>query len=125
MSLVVIADAVTNVSSEFTEAELHALETETYPLFLQAHQNCGIWTEPHDDYEGITDLFGFLIFMGVEHYQYDPSSLLNYLLENVADEEFAATAETIGCLKGSMLLFVEYGEWNPSQDLKETEETDE
>ena len=93
-----------------TEAELVTLETETYPLFVQAQINCGDWLEPFNDYEPITDFLGFLSYMGMDSYGYDTSSLFRHLLEGASKEEFALKSAEIGCTKSFFLLFVEYSE---------------
>ena len=95
---------------DLTEIELDRLEKEIYPLFLQAQLNCGQWVEPRNDYEPISDVLAMLAFWGVETYDYNPSNLIEFLLRGAAQEEFASSAEGIGCVKSLFVLFVSYEE---------------
>ncbi len=109
-SLVTMTNAMAGKDTVLTEAELVTLETETYPLFVQAQINCGDWLEPTNDYEPITDFLSFLSFTGMDSYGYDTSSLFRHLLEGASKEDFALVSAEIGCTKSFFLLFVEYSE---------------
>lgn len=98
-----------NENEPLTASELLALETELTPLYVQANLNCGEWVEPLD-YEPITDYIGMLSFLGIEHYGYDPPSLLRHLIREAAADEFVQRVESIGCVKSLLMLFVEYSE---------------
>ena len=88
-SLVMMTDGMANKSQPLTESERLTLETELNPLFVQAQLNCAQWVEPYNDYEPITDILGFLSFLGMDSYGYDPPSLLRFLIEEASTEEFA------------------------------------
>ena len=109
-SLVFTTNAWANGNQSPTASELTTLETELYPLFVQAHLNCGEWLEPHKDYEPFTDYLFFISAIGMGEYGYDPASLLLFLLEGASTEEFADRSESIGCAKNLLLLFVDYSE---------------
>lgn len=109
-SLVFMTNAMANRNQRPTASELSTLESELYPLFVQAHLNCGEWLEPVKDYEPLTDYLGFLSVIGMEEYGYDPYSLLLSLIEGASTEEFADMSESIGCVKNLFLLFVAYSE---------------
>ena len=93
-----------------TETEYERLEKEIYPLFVQTQLNCGQWVEPRNDYEPISDVLAMLAFLGTETYDYDPSDLIEFLLRGAAQEEFALSAEEIGCVKSLFGLFISYEE---------------
>ena len=109
-SLVFMTSAMANRNPSLTASELVALETELYPLFVQAHLNCGEWLEPYNDYEPFTDYLGIISAIGMTDYGYDPAALLIYMIEGAATEAFADRSEAIGCAKNLFLLFVEYSE---------------
>lgn len=109
-SLVFMTSAMANRDPSLTASELVALETELYPLFVQAHLNCGEWLEPKRDYEPFTDYLGIISVIGMTDYGYDPAALLLYMIEGAATEAFADRSESIGCVKNLFLLFVEYSE---------------
>ena len=92
------------------ELDVERLENEIYPLFVQTQLNCGQWVEPLNDYEPISDVLAMLSFLGVETYGYDPTNLIEFLLHGGAQEEFASSAEEMGCVKSLFLLFVSYEE---------------
>ncbi|MDE0243454.1 MAG: hypothetical protein OYG31_01945 [Candidatus Kaiserbacteria bacterium] len=109
-SLVFMTSAMANRNPSLSASELVALETELYPLFVQAHLNCGEWLEPYKDYEPFTDYLGIISAIGMTDYGYDPAVLLLYMIEGAATEVFADRSESIGCAKNLFLLFVEYSE---------------
>ncbi len=109
-ALVFRADMMANKGQGPTASELAAIENELYPLFVQAHLNCGEWNEPYKDYETITDYLGIVMAIGKQEYGYDPASLLQFLIEGASTEEFAEMSESIGCTKNLFLLFVAYSE---------------
>ena len=111
-SLIMVANNMENEGEmmDLTEIELDRLEKEIYPLFVQAQLNCGQWVEPLNDYEPISDVLAMLAFWGVETYDYNPSNLIEFLLRGAAQEEFASSAEGIGCVKSLFVLFVSYEE---------------
>jgi len=109
-SLVFMTSAMANRNPSLTASELVALETELYPLFVQAHLNCGEWLEPYKDYEPFTDYLGIISAIGMTDYGYDPAALLLYMIEGAATKAFADRSEAIGCAKNLFLLFVEYSE---------------
>ncbi len=109
-SLVLMTSMTANKSQRLTASELVTLETELYPLFVQAHLNCGEWLEPYKDYEPITDYLYIILAIGLQEYGYDPASLLLFLIEGASTEEFAEMSESIGCTKNLLLLFVAYSE---------------
>lgn len=109
-SLVFTTNAWANREPSLTTSELVTLETELYPLFVQAHLNCGEWLEPRRDYEPLTDTLFFISAIGLHDYGYDPTSLLLYMIEGAATKEFADRSESVGCAKNLFLLFVEYSE---------------
>ena len=109
-SLVMMTNGMANKSQPLTESERLTLETELNPLFVQAQLNCAQWVEPYNDYEPITDILGFLSFLGMDSYGYDPPSLLRFLIEQASTEEFSQKSDSIGCTKSLLLLFVEYSE---------------
>ena len=109
-SLVIMTHGMANKRPPSTASELLTLETELNPLFVQTQLNCGQWVEPYNDYEPITDMLGFLSFLGKDSYGYDPPSLLRFLIEEASTEEFAQKSESIGCVKSLLLLFVAYSE---------------
>ncbi len=109
-SLVMLTNGMANKSQTLTAAELLTLETELNPLFVQAQINCGEWVEPYNDYEPLTDYLMILSVMGTDTYEYDASSLLRFILKEASAEEFAQQAESIGCVKSLLLLFVAYAE---------------
>ena len=109
-ALVFMADMMANKSQGPTASELATVEEELYPLFVQAHLNCGEWNEPYKDYEAITDYLGIIMAIGKQEYDYDPASLLLFLIEGASTEEFADKSESIGCTKNLFLLFVAYSE---------------
>ncbi len=109
-SLVFMTHGMANKRPPSTASELLTLETELNPLFVQTQLNCGQWVEPYNDYEPITDMLGFLSFLGKDSYGYDPPSLLRFLIEEASTEEFAQKSESIGCVKSLFLLFVAYSE---------------
>ena len=109
-SLVFMTNMMANKNQRLTASELVTLETELYPLFVQAHLNCGEWLEPYKDYEPFTDYLGFISVIGMDEYGYDPASLLLFLIEGASTEEFADMSESIGCTKNLLLLFVGYSE---------------
>jgi hypothetical protein len=109
-SLVYMTHGMANKRPPSTASELLTLETELNPLFVQTQLNCGQWVEPYNDYEPITDMLGFLSFLGKDSYGYDPPSLLRFLIEEASTEEFAQKSESIGCVKSLFLLFVAYSE---------------
>ena len=98
-----------NENEPLAASELLALETELTPLYVQANLNCGEWVDPLD-YEPLTDYIGMLSFFGIEHYGYDPPSLLRHLIREAAADEFVQRVESIGCVKSLLMLFVEYSE---------------
>ena len=108
-SLVVMTNMMVNENEPLTASELLALETELTPLYVQTNLNCGEWVEPLD-YEPLTDYIGMLSFFGIEHYGYDPPSLLRHLIREAAADEFVQRVESIGCVKSLLMLFVEYSE---------------
>ncbi len=108
-SLVVMTNMMVNENEPLTASELLALETELTPLYVQANLNCGEWVDPLD-YEPLTDYIGMLSFLGIEHYGYDPPSLLRHLINEAAADEFVQRVESIGCVKSLLMLFVEYSE---------------
>ncbi|MCY3897028.1 MAG: hypothetical protein OXF86_00545 [Caldilineaceae bacterium] len=91
-----------------TDTDIARLENEIYPLFVQAHLNCGQWVEPFNDYEPLVDVLAMITFFGTETYDYDPTALLEFLLHGAAQPEFALTSEEKGCIKSLFLLFVSY-----------------
>ena len=95
---------------DLTKVELDRLEKEIYPDFVQTQLNCGQWVEPRNDYEPISDVLAMLAFLGVETYDYNPSNLIEFLLRGAAQDEFALSAERIGCVKSLFVLFVSYEE---------------
>lgn len=109
-SLMVITAGMDDELTNSTDIELDTdrLEKEIYPLFVQAQLNCGQWVEPLNDYEPISDVLAMLAFWGVETYDYNPSNLIEFLLRGAAQEEFASSAESIGCVKSLFVLFVSY-----------------
>jgi hypothetical protein len=111
-SLMVITSGMDDELANSTDIELDTdrLEKEIYPLFVQTQLNCGQWVEPLNDYEPISDLLGMLTILGVETYDYSPSNLIEFLLRGAAQEEFASSAESIGCVKSLFVLFVSYEE---------------
>lgn len=109
-SLMSMTHGMANKRPPSTASELLTLETELTPLFVQAQLNCGQWVEPYNDYEPITDLLGFLSFLGMDSYGYDPPSLLRFLIEEASAKEFALKSDSIGCVKALLLLFVAYAE---------------
>jgi len=109
-SLVFTTNAWANRDPSPTTSELVTLETELYPLFVQAHLNCGEWLEPRRDYEPLTDTLFFISAIGLQDYGYDPTSLLLYMIEGASTEEFADRSASVGCAKNLFLLFVEYSE---------------
>ena len=109
-SLVIMSHGMANKRPPSTASELLTLETELTPLFVQAQLNCGQWVEPYNDYEPITDMLGFLSFLGLDSYGYDPPSLLRSLIEEASTQEFAQKSDSIGCVKALLLLFVAYAE---------------
>ena len=109
-SLVIMTYGMAKKDQLPTASELVTLETELYPLYIQAHLNCEQWNEPHKDYETFTDYLGILSFIGMEEYGYDPTSLLLYMIEGASTEEFAAMSESVGCVKNLFLLFIAYSE---------------
>ena len=108
-SLVFHTNMMVNENELLTASELLALETELTPLYVQANLNCGEWVDPLD-YEPLTDYIGMLSFFGIEHYGYDPPSLLRQLIREAAADEFVQRVESIGCVKSLLMLFVEYSE---------------
>ncbi|MDE0179893.1 MAG: hypothetical protein OXL39_01020 [Caldilineaceae bacterium] len=108
-SLVIMTNMMVNENEPLAAPELLALETELTPRYVQANLNCGEWVEPLD-YEPLTDYIGMLSYFGIEHYGYDPPSLLCHLINEAAAEEFVQRVESIGCVKGLLMLFVEYTE---------------
>ena len=108
-SLVVMTNMMVNENEPLTVSELLALETELTPLYIQANLNCGEWVDPLD-YEPLTDYIGMLSFLGVEHYGYDPPSLIRHLIREAAADEFVQRVESVGCVKSLLMLFVEYSE---------------
>lgn len=109
-SLMSMTHGMANKRPPSTPSQLLTLETELTPLFVQAQLNCGQWVEPYNDYEPITDMLGFLSFLGLDSYGYDPPSLLRFLIEEASTEEFAQESDSIGCVKALLLLFVAYAE---------------
>ena len=109
-SLLFMADMMANKSQGPTASELVAFEEELYPLFVQAQRNCDEWLEPYVDYEPITDYLGIIMAIGKQEYDYDPPSLLRFLIEEASTEEFAEMSESTGCTKNLFLLFVAYAE---------------
>ena len=109
-SLMVITSGMDDELATSTDIELDIdrLEKEIYPLFVQTQLNCGQWVEPLNDYEPISDLLVMLTILGVETYDYNPSKLIEFLLRGAAQEEFASSAESIGCVKSLFVLFVSY-----------------
>ena len=67
-SLVMMTNGMANKSQPLTESELLTLETELNPLSVRVQLNCGQWVEPYNDYEPITDIVGFLSFLGMDSY---------------------------------------------------------
>ena len=109
-SLALMTNMMANKNQRPTASELVTLETDLYPLFVQAHLNCGKWLEPYKDYEPFTDYLYILLAIGIEEYEYDPASLLLHLIGEASTEEFADMSESTGCMKNLFLLFVEYSE---------------
>lgn len=109
-SLIMVANNMENEGEmvDLTKVELDGLEKEIYPDFVQAQLNCGQWVEPINDYEPISDVLLMLTFLGVETYDYNSSKLIEFLLRGAAQDEFASSAEEIGCVKSLFLLFVTY-----------------
>ena len=93
---------------EDSAESVEELESDVYPLFVQAQLNCGQWVEPFNDYEPITDLLAMFTFLGVDSYGYDSTALLEHLLEQAATVEFAQNVGKLGCVKSLMLVFISY-----------------
>ena len=97
-------------NQHLTESELAALETELYPLFVQAHLNCGESTESVKDYEGFTDSLFQISYMGLNEHDYDPYPLFLFLVEGAATEGFASLSIMFGCHESLLMIYGEYSE---------------
>ncbi|MDE0430963.1 MAG: hypothetical protein OXH98_14465 [Caldilineaceae bacterium] len=109
-SLISMSNMMAGEHQTLEEIDFEILEQETYPLFVQAHLNCSEGSTLKSDYESLTDLIGMLVVFGIHYYEYNSPALLQHLLENAAEEEFALSSLEIGCLKSFFLIFVDYSE---------------
>lgn len=112
--LVGLFDMISVLGSEatrLTEPDYAQLENEAYPQFIRLGEQCNAqWNQDPDDYEALTEVLYYLMYMGDPFYGYDSSSLLRHFLTEAVTEEFAQSAESIGCVKTLFALFIEYTE---------------